>query len=88
MIERAKVDGQIEGVIPHLVDGALSILWYADDRIIFMEHGLEKVQNLKLILAAIEQLSGLKTNFHKVSCSILARLKMRVAFMLICSVVG
>jgi hypothetical protein len=26
MIERAKLDGQIEGVIPHLVDGGLSIL--------------------------------------------------------------
>jgi hypothetical protein len=26
MIERAKSDGLIEGVIPHLVDGGLSIL--------------------------------------------------------------
>jgi hypothetical protein len=26
LIERAKADGQIEGVIPHLVDGGLSIL--------------------------------------------------------------
>jgi hypothetical protein len=25
IIERAKVDGQIEGVVPHLVDGGLSI---------------------------------------------------------------
>jgi hypothetical protein len=31
MIERAKSDGQIEGVILHLVDGGLSILQYADD---------------------------------------------------------
>ena len=31
MIERAKVDGQIEGVVNHLVDGGLSILQYADD---------------------------------------------------------
>ena len=29
MIERAKTDGQIEGVVPHLVDGGLSILQYA-----------------------------------------------------------
>jgi hypothetical protein len=27
LIERTKFDGQIEGVIPHLVDGGLSILW-------------------------------------------------------------
>jgi hypothetical protein len=38
MIERAKVDGLIEGVVPHLVDGGLSILQYADDTILFMEH--------------------------------------------------
>jgi hypothetical protein len=35
MIERAKNDGLIEGVIPHLVDGGLSILQYADDMILF-----------------------------------------------------
>jgi hypothetical protein len=65
MIECAKNDGLIEGVIPHLVDGGLSILKYADDTILFMEHDLEKAQNLKLILSTFEQLSGLKINFHK-----------------------
>ena len=65
MIERAKTDGQIEGVVPHLVDGGLSILQYADDTILFMEHDLDKAANLKLILSAFEQLSGLKINFHK-----------------------
>jgi hypothetical protein len=30
-----------------------------------MDHDLEKARNLKLILAAFEQLSGLKINFHK-----------------------
>jgi hypothetical protein len=65
MIERAKIDGQIEGVIPHLVDGGLSILQYADDTILFMEHDLEKAKNLKLLLSAFEQLSVLKINFHK-----------------------
>jgi hypothetical protein len=42
LIERAKSDGQIEGVTPHLVDGGLLILQYADDTIIFMEHDLKK----------------------------------------------
>ena len=36
MIERAKDNGQFEGVAPHLVDGGLSILQYADDTILFM----------------------------------------------------
>src|SRR4051812_30380107 len=65
LIERAKADGQIEGVVPHLIDGGLSILQYADDTILFMEHDLEKAKNLKLILSAFELLSGLKINFHK-----------------------
>ena len=65
MIERAKLDGQIEGVIPHLVDGGLSILQYADDTILFMDHDLEKAKNMKLILSVFEQLSGLKIIFHK-----------------------
>jgi hypothetical protein len=30
-----------------------------------MDHDLEKARNLKLFLAAFEQLSGLKINFHK-----------------------
>jgi hypothetical protein len=59
MIKRVKSDGHIEGVIPHIVDGGLSILQYADDTILFMEHDLEKAQNLTLILSAFEQLSGL-----------------------------
>ena len=65
MIDRAKEEGQIEGVVPHLVDGGLSILQYADDTILFMEHDLDKAANLKLILSAFEQLAGLKINFHK-----------------------
>jgi hypothetical protein len=63
--EHAKNDGLIEGVIPLLVDGGLSILRCADDRIIFTEHDLAKTQNLKLILSSFEQLFGLKINFHK-----------------------
>jgi hypothetical protein len=65
LIERAKSEGQIEGVIPHLVDGGLSILQYADDTILFMDHDIDKARNLKLILSAFELFSGLKINFHK-----------------------
>ena len=65
LINRAKVQGQIKGVIPHLIDDGLSILQYADDTILFMDHDLEKAINLKLLLCAFEQLSGLKINFHK-----------------------
>ena len=65
LIARAKEDGQIGGLIPHLVEGGVSILQYADDTILFMEHDLEKVVNMKLVLCIFEQLSGLKINFYK-----------------------
>jgi hypothetical protein len=65
LINRTKDLGQVVGVVPHLVDGGLSILQYADDTIIFMEDDLERAKNMKLVLCVFEQLSALKINFHK-----------------------
>ncbi|WVZ53496.1 hypothetical protein U9M48_004427 [Paspalum notatum var. saurae] len=65
ILARAKEGGQINGVIPHLVDDGLSILQYADDTIIFMDHDLAQANSMKLLLCAFEQLSGLNINFHK-----------------------
>ena len=65
LIARAKEDGQVEGVITHLIQDGLSILQYADDTVIFMSHDVEKAVNMKLLLSTFEQLSGLKINFHK-----------------------
>jgi hypothetical protein len=50
LIARAKEDGQVGGLIPHLVEGGISILQYADDTILFLEHDLQKAVNMKLIL--------------------------------------
>ena len=50
----AKGDGQIRGVIPHLVEGDLSILQYADDKVIFLDHDLEHAKNMKVILYVFE----------------------------------
>ena len=41
LIKGAKNDGQIEGMIPYFLEDRLSILQYADDTIIFMDHDLE-----------------------------------------------
>jgi hypothetical protein len=65
LIKRAKAEGQIEGVISHLVDDGLLIFQYTNDTILFMEHDLEKARNMKLLLSAFKELSGLKINFHK-----------------------
>jgi hypothetical protein len=65
LIARAKEDGQIGSLIPHLVEGGILIFQYADDTILFLEHDIEKAVNMKLILQFFEELSGLKINFHK-----------------------
>jgi hypothetical protein len=65
LIEHAKANGQVGSLIPHLVEGGISVLQYVDNTILFMEHELQKILNMKLILCIFEQLSGLKNNFHK-----------------------
>ena len=65
LIGSAKDAGQVGSMVPHLVDGGVSVLQYADDTIIFMEHDLAEARNMKLVLCLFEQLSGLEINFHK-----------------------
>ena len=72
-IKRAKAEGLLSGVVPHLVDDRLSILQYADDTILFMDHNLKQAHNMKTIICAFEQLSGQKINFIRVKSSALAK---------------
>jgi hypothetical protein len=65
LIFQAKEVEQIQGVFPHLVDDGILVLQYADDTVIFMDNDLERTKNMKLLLYAFEQLSGLKINLHK-----------------------
>ena len=64
LIRRDQVQGQLSGVVPHLIDEGLSILQYVDDTILFMEDDLEKARNMKLLLSAFEQVFGLKINLR------------------------
>ena len=65
IVSKSKEDSKVKGVVPNLIDGGLSVLQYADNTIIFMDHDIEQAKNLKLLLCAFEQLSGLKINFQK-----------------------
>jgi hypothetical protein len=47
LIAREKEDGQVGGLIPHLVEREVSILQYADDIILFLEHDLAKALNME-----------------------------------------
>jgi hypothetical protein len=58
IIEHAKINGQSE-VVTHLLDG-LSILQYTDNTILYMEHGIEKSINMKLIILAFKKFQDSK----------------------------
>jgi hypothetical protein len=53
LIGRAKLDEQFEGLIPHLVDGGLSILQYTDDTILFMDHDIDKSVQFEAVAICI-----------------------------------
>ena len=51
IIGRAKQHGHVEDLVPHLVDGGISILQYADDTILFMEHDMAKARNMTYLVS-------------------------------------
>uniref|UniRef100_A0A8I6XNI9 Reverse transcriptase domain-containing protein n=1 Tax=Hordeum vulgare subsp. vulgare TaxID=112509 RepID=A0A8I6XNI9_HORVV len=60
LIRRSKQEDQVGGLVPHLMDDGVSILQYADDIILFMEHDVAKVKNNKLILCLFKQIVTFK----------------------------
>jgi hypothetical protein len=74
LIAREKDNGLFRCLVSNIVDNGLFIVEYASDTILFMENNLEVVKNMKLLLCAFEQLSGLKINFHKSEISTTVRL--------------
>jgi hypothetical protein len=65
ILDRAKVAGHIQGVVPHLISGGVSHLQYADDTMILIQNSQESLTNLKFLLLCFELLLGMKINFHK-----------------------
>jgi hypothetical protein len=54
-----------EGVIPHLVEGGLTHLQYADDTVIFLSLDEQTILNTKFLLYCFEDMSGLKINYQE-----------------------
>jgi hypothetical protein len=65
MLEKAKETNQIRGVIPHLIEGGLTHLQYADDMIIFLSLDEQTILNTNFLLYCFEDMSGLKINYQK-----------------------
>jgi hypothetical protein len=65
MFDKARLSGQIKGLVPHLVEGGLSHLQYADDTVIFLAMEEQSILHTKFLLYCFESMSGLKVNYHK-----------------------
>jgi len=55
VIARAKEDGQICGIVPHLIEDGLSVFQYTYDTILFLDHDIAQAMNMKLLLFTFEQ---------------------------------
>jgi hypothetical protein len=47
-------------LIPHIIEGGVVILQYADDTILLMQDDMEQIIHLELILYMFEAISGLE----------------------------
>lgn len=47
-VPRARESNQVVGVAPHLVDGGMSLLQYADETVLFLEDDVEHAKSLKV----------------------------------------
>jgi hypothetical protein len=65
MLDNARESGQIHGLVPHLVEGGITHLQYADDTIIFLAFEEQSILYTKFLLYCFEDMSGLKVNYQK-----------------------
>jgi len=65
MLRLACRRGELEGLVPHLVENGLSHLQYADDTVIFLRNTQVSKRNLKFIMFCYEAMSGMKISYEK-----------------------
>jgi hypothetical protein len=65
MLDAAARAGHLRGVVPHLIQGGVTHLQYADDTILLLDLDDTSIANLKFILIAFKILLGLRINFLK-----------------------
>jgi hypothetical protein len=58
MLNTAKQKGNVRGLVPHLVEGGLTELQYANDTILFLEYDDTTIRNLKFLLYCFEWMTG------------------------------
>ena len=58
-------EGLVTRLPKHLTKGDIAIFQYAHDTILPMQDGFEQATNMKFMLCLFEEMSCLKTNYHK-----------------------
>jgi hypothetical protein len=65
MLDKAKINGQIQVLVPQLIDGSITHLQYVDDTVIFLALDDQSITHTKFLLYCFENMSGLKNNYQK-----------------------
>jgi hypothetical protein len=65
MLNHARENNVIIGLVPDLVEGGLTHLQYADDTILFLANDEENLAMVKFLLFCFEEMSGLRINYNK-----------------------
>jgi hypothetical protein len=63
MFDKARMSGQIKALVPHLIEGGISPLQYADDTMIFLALEEQSILYTKFLLYCFENMSGLRVNY-------------------------
>jgi hypothetical protein len=64
MLDKGR-SGQIQGLVPHLIEGGITQLQYADDTVIFLALEEQTILYTKFLLYCFENMSRLKINYQK-----------------------
>lgn len=89
ILEEAVRNGVLGGIVPHLVEGGLSHMQYADDTILFTTTEEGDILALKFLLFCFEEMTGMKINYQKSEVYVLGVEKeeeLRIADILNCKV--
>jgi hypothetical protein len=65
MITSARDKGHLQDLVPHLVDGGITHLQYADDTVLFLELNEQSMITMNFLLYCYEAMSGLRINYQK-----------------------
>lgn len=85
VLESAKTNGVLEGLVSNLVPRGLTHFQYADDTILFIKNEEYNIRVLKFLLFCFEKMFGMKINYQKSEVYVLGVSKeeeLRVANML------